>query len=98
MSIEAPFLIKREIELCRQIWSVTDSRPWSREDRLGSREVDPGHREVRWWGTLRGTDPGVYVFDLQRPQEARGPECFMTGLRKTNRERLKAGGEGGDRG
>lgn len=26
---------------------------WSREDRLGSREVDPGHREVRWWGTER---------------------------------------------
>ena len=49
---------------------VIDRETWSREDRLGSREVDPGHREVRWWGTLRGTDPEVYVFDLQRPQEA----------------------------
>ena len=32
--------------------------------------MDPGHREVGWWGTLRGTDPEVYVFDVQRPQEA----------------------------
>jgi len=40
MPIEAPFLIKKESELCRQIWSVTDSRPWSREDRLhGGHEI-----------------------------------------------------------
>ena len=59
--------LQSEVGLMR--WKI-GACTWSREDRLGSREVDPGHREVRWWGTLRGTDPEVYVFDLQRPQEA----------------------------
>jgi len=59
--------LQSEVGLMR--WKI-GAWTWSREDRLGSREVDPGHREVRWWGTLRETDPEVYVFDLQRPQEA----------------------------